>query len=76
MLLYLQIIVLIEGVPFINFDENDDDHYDKHLADSWLNELMQWINCNICLLFLIKIMETEAAPPVNFKHKEKDEQVA
>ena len=37
---------------------------------------MTLINCNICLLFLIKIMETEAAPPVNFKHKEKDEQVA
>ena len=27
-------IVLIEGFPFINIDEDDDDDYDKHLADS------------------------------------------
>ena len=27
-------IVLIEGVPFINIDENDVDDYDKNLADS------------------------------------------
>lgn len=34
-LLYLQ-IVLIEGFPFKNIDDDADDDYDKHLADSWL----------------------------------------